>query len=494
MRSVTAAAFAVTFVLLATMNSAGYRYGASDQALYVPAAVRHLEPAAYPRDAGLIDAQARLQFADEAIAGIVRFTGISLQHLFAALYVGTLLLLLGAAARIASRLYKTGWAIVALGAALTLRHAIAKTGANTLEGYFHPRQLAFALGLLAAAYVLDRRERVALLLLAAAAALHPTTAAWYGVWLAVAVWLGRPEWRRALGIAAGAMAVVAVLALAIGPGTSRLARMDEAWLAVIADRDYLFPTAWPVDAWITNLIAIPIIAVCWRARVRAGLTVAGESPLVLGALALAVLFFCWLPFNVAHVALAVQLQLSRVFWMLDVFATFYLVWAMAEWGAKGATGASGARGAVVAAVVIALSLARGLYICYVQFPDRKIFAVDVQHADWRGAMAFARTTDPRSGWLADPGHAATYGSSLRAVGWRDVLVERLKDRAIAMYDRDAAMRVADRERALSVLHWDTEEGARALARRYGLDYLVIDRELNLPLAHQSGSLYIYRIR
>jgi hypothetical protein len=31
-------------------------------------------------------------------------------------------------------------------AALTLRHAIAETGTNTLEGYLHPRQLAFAFG------------------------------------------------------------------------------------------------------------------------------------------------------------------------------------------------------------------------------------------------------------------------------------------------------------------------------------------------------------
>jgi hypothetical protein len=56
------------------------------------------------------------------------------------------------------------------------------------------------------------------------------------------------------------------------------------------------------------------------------------------------------------------------------------------------------------------------------------------------------------------------------------------------------MRVADRERALSVLPWDTPDGARALARRYGLDYLVIDRPLDLPLARQAGSLFIYKLR
>ena len=52
----------------------------------------------------------------------------------------------------------TGRFSAALGAAFTLRHAIAKTGANTLEGYFHPRQLAFALGLWGVAMFLRRRD------------------------------------------------------------------------------------------------------------------------------------------------------------------------------------------------------------------------------------------------------------------------------------------------------------------------------------------------
>ena len=48
------------FVVLATLNSAGYRYGASDQAFYIPAVTRQLDPALFPRDRALIDAQARL--------------------------------------------------------------------------------------------------------------------------------------------------------------------------------------------------------------------------------------------------------------------------------------------------------------------------------------------------------------------------------------------------------------------------------------------------
>ena len=470
------------------MNSAGYRYAASDQAFYIPAIMRHVDPRLFPRDAALIDSQAGLTLIDEISATVVRQAGLSLQHLFLALYLLSLLLLFGAAIAIGSRLYRTQWAVVALGGALTLRHAIAKTGANTLEGYFHPRQLAFALGLCAVAGLLARRDKLAILLLLAGAIIHPTTALWFFVWLGVAAWFSRPAWRPALAACAAAGVIGGGVSVTAGPLGADLARMDGEWLAAIGEKD-LYPFEWPFDAWLTNLITVPIIFYGWRARRRAAVLVPGETAVAVGALGLFALFLCWLPFNHARIALAVQVQLSRVFWMLDIFATIYLVWWLAEGTARPRY-----MPRIVACVLVLLSLGRGVYTVYVQFPDRKIFALDVQHEDWRNAMAFARTTDPASGWLADPIHAAKYGASLRAAGHRDVLLEALKDPAIAMYDRPTAMRLADRQRALQSLQWDTPDGARALARRFGLDYLVIDQELELPAVHRSGSLYIYRLR
>lgn len=480
----------MAFVLLATMNSAGYRYGASDQAFYIPAVLRHLDAALFPRDGALIESQARLTIIDDLASGIIQATGVSLQHLFLALYLVSLVLLLLAAARISAHLFRTQWAIVAVGAALTLRHAIAKTGANTLEGYFHPRQLAFALGLLAVAAFLERRDRQWLPLLALAGAVHPTTTLWFAVWLGVAYWLARPGWRKPLAIAALVLGVAGITAIFRGPLAGHLAPMDAEWLAVIADRDYLFPVAWPLNVWCTNLLAIPVIVWCWRARQRAGVATDRETPLIAGVLSLAVVFFCWLPFNAVHLALAVEMQVTRVFWMLDILGTIFLV----GWLAEGIGTPARARGAIVVTVIVLLSLCRGVYSTLIQFSDRPIFGVDLQHSDWRDAMAWARTTAPGSGWLADPVHAARYGSSLRAAAHRDVFLEQLKDRAIAMYARDTAMRVADRERALAATPWDTAEGARALAARFDLDYLVIERELPLPLAHRSGALFIYRLR
>jgi hypothetical protein len=473
------------FVVLATMNSAGYRYAASDQAFYIPAIMRHIDPRLFPRDAALIDSQATLTVIDEISAAVIHQTGLSLQHLFFALYLLSLLLMFGAAIAIGSRLYRTGWAVAALVAALTLRHAIAKTGANTLEGYFHPRQLAFALGLCAVAALLARRDSIGIVLLLAGAIIHSTTALWFFVWLGVAAWFARPAWRPVLRGCAAAAVIGSVLAVTAGPLSADLTRMDREWLAAIGEKD-LYPFEWPFDAWLTNLVTVPVIFYGWRARRRAGVLVPGEAALAAGALALFVLFLCWLPFNEARVALAVQVQLSRVFWILDIFATIYLVWWLAERGPVAPR--------IVASLLALLSLGRGVYTGYVQFPDRQLFAIDVQHEDWRDAMAFARTTDPASGWLADPNHAAKYGASLRATGNRDVLIEALKDPAIAMYDRPTAMRLADRQRALQSLRWDTPDGARALARRFGLDYVVIDRELDLPLVHQSGSLFVYKLR
>ena len=70
------------FVLLATMNSAGYRYGASDLAFYGPAVMRQLDPSLFPRDRPVLDAQARLTFMDETVAAVSRITTDHLPTLF----------------------------------------------------------------------------------------------------------------------------------------------------------------------------------------------------------------------------------------------------------------------------------------------------------------------------------------------------------------------------------------------------------------------------
>lgn len=479
----------VPFVVLCTMNSATYRYGASDQAFYQPAVLLNLDPDAFPRDAPLIRAQAHLTLADETIGVLARLTGTGLPALFAALYVGSLLLLAAAAWLIASRLYRTTWASVALLAALTLRHAISRTGTNTLEGYFHPRQLAFALGALAIAAFLRRRLFPAGAAVAAAAAVHPTTAMWFAVWLAAAAFVSEPRWRRRIAAAVAATALVGIWTLTVGPLAGRLAVMDAEWVATLATKDYLFPLEWPAVAWIVNLTYLPVILIVYRRRRAAGQTDALEGGLARGALALAGLFAVLLPLNAAHVQLAVQLQPARMFWMLDFLATIYLVWAMAE-GPSPAVG----RARLVAAMLVCVSLLRGGYVALVEFPERPLAQFDIADNDWGRAMAWARSTDERSGWLADPMHAVLYGTSIRVAAGRDVLVEAVKDSAVGLYDRATAIRTRDAIAAAGDFSALDAAGARALGAAYDLDYLIAERDFDLPVAFPSGRLRIYRLR
>jgi hypothetical protein len=489
MRTLTLTASLVPFIVLCTLNSAMYRYGASDQAFYVPAALLKLHDGYFPRDASLILVQSRLTVVDEAVAGIAAVTGAPLPMLFAVWYVGSLLLLALAAWLIAGKLYCSPWAGVALLAALTLRHQIWRTGTNTLEGYFHPRQLAFAVGALAVAAILRRRLLPAAALVAFAAVVHPTTAMWFAIWLTVAVAVSEPRWRVPLGIAVIVGGVAATWMLTMGPLAGRLVVMDDEWVATLKSRTYLFPLEWPPLAWILHLSLLPIVVLIHSRRRAAGLVDSAETGVVAGVLSLAGVFAFLLPLNGARLALAVQLQPARIFWMLDFMATIYVVWVLAEGSVPRAR-----RAQVTAAIIVCLSLARGVYSKVVSFPERPIAQIDIRDDDWGRVMAWARTTDPGSGWLADPMHAVLYGSSVRVAAGRDVFVEAVKDASIGMYDRGVAMRTRDRADAAGDFGALNAERARALAQAYDLDYLVADRAIDLPVAFESGALRVYRLR
>lgn len=486
----------VPFILLCTINSAGYRYGASDQAFYVPALLARLDPSLFPRDGALIASQAHLTLMDETVAAIARVTGATIPVLLAGLYAVSLALLAAAAWLIGRRMYRSHWSALALLAALTLRHAIWRTGTNSLEGYFHPRQFAFGFGALAIAALLGGRLTAAAALLAFAAMLHPTTALWVGIWIAVAAAI---NWARGgdvrsgrwwtVAAAASVAALVAAWLVVAGPLAGRLVRMDPEWLATLASKDYLFPLDWPILVWAVNLAYIPVILGVYRYRAVSGAVLEHEPGLVAGCLSLALIFALALPFNAARVALAVQLQIPRIFWMLDFLATIYVVWALAEGGRPAPRRAQW----VLAAVLVA-STVRGVYVMAVRFPDRAIAHIDVPVDDWGRTMAWAKTTSTGSGWIADPMHAIKYGTSVRVAGARDVLVEAVKDTAIGMYDRAVAMRTRDRVREVGDFDRLTADRARQLGAAYDLDYLVTETPMALPLAFESGAIRVYRLK
>jgi len=185
-RSVALTAGAFAFCLVAILNCGGYRYGVGDQAFYIPAVTQHLNPELFPRDRAILHAQDRFMLYDDVIAAFVRATGVSVQAVFFAGYLAGLALLFGAFVAAGRVIYKTWLGVAMLAALLTLRHRITQTGANSLESYFQPRMLAFALGAWAVAAYLRGRLAGSLALAAAAIAIPPTTVLWVAIWIAVA--------------------------------------------------------------------------------------------------------------------------------------------------------------------------------------------------------------------------------------------------------------------------------------------------------------------
>jgi hypothetical protein len=131
---------------------------------------------------------------------------------------------------------------------------------------------------------------------------------------------------------------------------------------------------------------------------------------------------------------------------------------------------------------------------FVEHARRPVVRLDLAADQWRDAMTWLATTPVSVHVLADPGHAWKYGSSVRVAAARDVFLEEAKDSAFAIYSRDTAMRVIERTREIGDFERLTAARARDLASRYDLDYLVVDRPFDLPVAYRNQRFAIYSLK
>ena len=149
---------------------------------------------------------------------------------------------------------------------------------------------------------------------------------------------------------------------------------------------------------------------------------------------------------------------------------------------------------MAAVVLLAFSAGRGGYVMLVERPDRALFQVHRAESPWEDAMRWVARQPPDVHVLADPGHALKYGTSVRVSAERDVLVEEVKDSAVAIYSRDVAVRFVERTTALGDFASLSADRARDLAARYDLDYLVTEADLPLPVSYRNPQFRIYALR
>ncbi len=487
---------AIGFCALVTLNSGGYHYGVSDQAFYIPVVLHEIDPHLFPHDGALLDAQDRLLFFDDWFAPIVKVTGVSLPVAFLVGQIVTLLVLYGAIIGVGRALYSSWWTVGGLAVLMTIRHRIPHTSANSVEGYFHPRMLAFAIGMSATALYLSGRTRLALVVVGAALLTHPTTGLWFALLVGGAAMVRGDVAVRP--VVTGLAVATAVGVWVLGPGLwDQLVVMDAMWLRVLTLKDYLVIGGWPLAGWFSNLAITAFVLVVYRYRRSLGVAREREGALVAGCGLLLGFFLLSAPFSYASVALAVQLLANRVFWVIDAVGVVLLAWLLFESPLRVRVPrvVAGRRSRRALVVLIALlALWRGGYRGFVEGEGQPVIQVGRADSDWGTVMSWAATQPIGTLFLADPVHAARYGTSVRADAGRDVYLELFKDSGVAIYSSAVAHRVARRIEDLGDFEQLTAKRARDLATQYEIDFLITERSLDLPVATREGPLVVYALR
>ena len=279
-----------------------------------------------------------------------------------------------------------------------------------------------------------------------------------------------------------------------------LATMDATWLEAVASKDSLFATDWPVWAWAANLGFLALLWWAHRTRVRRGTATREDDGLVWGATALVALFLLTLPFVVLKMSLAVQFQISRVFWLVDFIALVYVTAAVIEtpgtWRFRRQRLRVGRRCGPSSSPCCCSPFPRAAAptSCSSSVLSVRYSSSSLPESAWEDAMRWIAAAPGRSHVLADPGHAWKYGTSVRVAAGRDVLLEEVKDSALAIYSRDGAVRFVERRAALGDFGALTADKATELSRTYELDYLVTEADLPLPLVHRNQQFRIYALR
>jgi hypothetical protein len=223
----------------------GYHPGLEDDAFYLAAIKRNLNPALFPHDAEFF----RLQFQATIFDKLIAWSARRLSHVPLAWAVllwqfAAIFFLLHGCWRISRRCFsqpQAQWAAVATVAVL-LTLPVSGVGITLADQYLHPRTLATAAILAAIVAVLDRRLWLAGVLLAAAFAVHAIMASFGISFCAFLLWNQREVFPRRPS--------VMPLAAALLPLGWIFEPASDAWRQAASTRSFYFLSHWEWYEWL----------------------------------------------------------------------------------------------------------------------------------------------------------------------------------------------------------------------------------------------------
>ena len=229
----------------------GYHPGLEDDAFYLAAIKRNLNPALFPHDSEFFRLQFQATIFDKLIAFTVRVSHLPVEWVALLWQLAAIFLLLHGCWRISRRCFSqpaAQWTAVTMIAAL-LTLPVSGTAITLADQYLHPRTLATAVILAAIVAVMDRRFWIAGVLLAVAFAIHAIMASFGISFCAFLFWSFR---RNSLGTAAPGWRVAqspTILALLIPLGWI-FEPTSDAWRQAASTRSFYLLTRWEWYEWL----------------------------------------------------------------------------------------------------------------------------------------------------------------------------------------------------------------------------------------------------
>ena len=457
----------------------GYHPGLEDDAFYLAAIRKQLNPALFPHDSDFFRLQFQATVFDKLIAWSVRLTHIPLEWVALLWQFAAVFLTLWAAARIARRCFPenhASWAAVALPAAV-LTIPVSGTGIALMDQYLHPRALATAAILCAVAMTLERRFRIAVCLLAVAASLHVIMAA-FGVSLCLFLAFPRREVRG--------VAMLLPLGWIFDPAT-------DAWKKASSTRTFYFLANWKWYEWLGILAPVLLLWLFHLIARRNG------SP----ALAWFARRLVW--FSLFQFLAAMAIMLPPGFERLRPFEPMrylHLVYLFLFLLGGGLLGRYVLRDKASRWAILFLPLCAGMWFAQLRmYPSSPHFEMPGTRPgnQWVRAFAWVRGNTPEQCYFAlDPEYMALRGEDyhgFRALAARSALADNLKDAGMAA----RVPRLADRWLAESQAQvgWRNFEAAdfRRLHTEFGVDWVLFDDATakGLDCPYRDGTLRVCRV-
>ena len=460
----------------------GYHFGIEDQAIYLPAIKRILDPALYPHDSGLFMAQAGEMFFPQMVAATTRLSHLPPAWVILIWQQVSIFALLAGGLRLARLWFRSAraqWcAVTMLAAVLTL--PVAATALYISDPYLHPRTPATALLLFMLAEVMERRFVRAIILLATAALLH-IQMAFYGALLALSLLL--PEgWMPHLGPPKrGTQTAVAVFI----PFGALFERATPAWREATRTRWQHYLLRWPWYAWVG--IFAPLLLIAWFGRVAARATPAGTEDAggVTGMTKIARLAPRLVSFGIFVFVVSAIITMLPALERLTPYQPmrgFHLIYIFLFLLGGGLLGEFVLRARAWRWTVLFLPLA--LVMFYVQ---RQTLPAS-PHIEWPGARPsdpwleafdWARQNTPKDAYFAlDPMYAERPQEDFhgfRGFAERSMMADYVKDSGVALLFPAVATRWQREVQARKGWQKFTPADFKRLHRDFGVNWFVIER-------------------